>query len=953
MILLRALLILATLLGTIAPATAQRPSISAYRLRTEYLVNPVGIDEVRPRLSWVIESQERGQRQTAYRILVARTTKLLAENRGDLWDSGRVNSAESVGIVFSGAPLPSRQQCFWKVLVWDTDSKESTWSAPAQWSMGLLRDTDWTAQWISYKDQSLLHKSQKELFLPPARYYRKPFQVTKPVRRAVLYASALGVFDAYLNGSKISDEMFAPGWSDYHQRVYWRAFDITAQMAKGPNVIGAAVADGWYSGYVGYGMLVGYGPHKSGRAMYGKTPAFLGQLEVEFEDGTRQVVSTDPTWKVTTGPSLEADILMGETYDARLELRGWAQASGDDRTWSQAIRAQDNGSLKAPFFDAAGEREVELGFVRPKRMQAYAAPPVRPIEEIRAIAVTQPAPGVHIFNMGQNFSGVVRLKVRGTAGTRVVLRFGEMLHLNGKLMTENLRKARATDTYILRGDPKGETWTPRFTYHGFQYVEVSGFPGTPGLDAVTGVVVHSDTPLVSSFSSSDQMANQLHRNIIWTQRSNFLEVPTDCPQRDERLGWTGDAQTYARAATYNADTAAFYTKWLDDLKESQRPNGAFPDYAPYPMQHGSKLYSWGTGWMDAGVIVPYAVYKAYGDTRVIDRHYDAMVRFLKFRQSVSPDLRGTKIGNSWGDWLSIVGKTPLEYIDAAYFAHSTQLLAEMAAATNRQTDAERYSALAAQIGEVFQRDYLTADCKLNVDTQTAYALALSYNLIPTGCRQKAADRLALMIRNNGYHMTTGFLGTYPLLPVLSANGHHDLAVRLFQSREFPSWGYEVANGANTIWERWDSFTKEKGIHEPSMNSFSHYAFGAVSEWMFKTLGGIDSDGSGFQKILIRPGPPSPDSNPTTAPIGWVKSSYDSIRGQIVSNWRRDGKQFECEIVIPANTSATVWIPAASATDITEGGQNLTTSKGVRFLRMEGNKAVLAIESGAYRFATRI
>jgi len=905
------------ILALLSTAAAHASPLAASKLRTEYLTNPLAIDDPHPRLSWIIDSPERGARQSAYRIIV---TSGVGTGATQLWDSGKVDSNETINIPYTGKPLAPQQRCDWKVQVWNGENKPGPWSTPAFFQTGLKT---WSAEWISYKDDTPIHTSRKDLYLPAPRHYRKAFATAKKVRRATLYASALGIFDAYLNGKRISDAMFSPGWSDYKQRAYYRAFDATPFLKPGTNELSAIVAEGWYSGYVGYGLLVGYGPYKTGRSFYGKTPALLAQLELEMEDGSRTTIATNKTWQVATGPTLEADILMGETYDARLQ----------PTNWQPAILASENPQAKAPFSDKGGDREIELSFHPPAKMQAYSGPPVRPIQELRATKITEPTPATYIYDLGQNFSGVARLKVKGPAGTRVRVRFGEMLHKDGRLMTENLRRARATDTYILKGDPNGETWTPRFTYHGFQFVELTGLPAKPALDAVTGIVVHSDTPLTSKFSTSDEMANQLFRNIVWTQRSNFVELPTDCPQRDERLGWTGDAQTYARSATYNADTASFYTKWLDDLEEAQRPNGAFPDYAPYPMQHGSPQYSWGTAWMDAGIIVPYTVYKAYGDTRVIERHWDSMTRFIEFRKKLSPDLHGTKTGNSWGDWLSIGSNTPLEFVDAAYFAWSAKLMSEMATAAGKPFDQTLYP----RIRATFQQDYLKPDCSLSVNTQTAYVLALKYDLIPDNCRQASADKLAAMIAANNYHMTTGFLGTYPLLPVLSATGHHDLAVKMFQSREFPSWGYEVANGANSIWERWDSFTKEKGIHEPSMNSFSHYSFGAVVEWMFKTYAGIDTGDAGYKTIVIRPGEPS---------AGWVKAEYDSVRGMIVSNWRNTGQRYEAEITIPANTKATVYLPAKSAAGITLDG------KPAQPKRMETGRAVFEIEAGTYRFSSK-
>jgi alpha-L-rhamnosidase len=930
-------------------AAAAEPRLMVESLRTEYLENPSGLDEAAPRLSWKLTAKGRGARQTAYQILVASSERSLKKNRADLWDSGKVASGETTQIVYRGKALPSRQPCFWKVRAYSGSDKASTWSAMARWSMGLLTPQDWTARWISHKDTSALHQSRKELYLPPARYYRKEFQSAGKVRRAMLYASALGIYDAYVNGKRVSERMFAPGWSDYRKRAYYNTYDVTTLVEKGANTLGAVLAEGWYSGYVGYGLLVGYGPNKVGRYFYGKTPALVAQLEIEFENGERATIGTDENWRVATGAISEADILMGESYDARLEPQGWTRAGFDAGKWEPAIEAEKNGSTRATFHDRAGAREVELGFVRPPRMQAYSAPPVRPIEEIRPVSVVEQVPGVYVFDLGQNISGVARLKVRGEAGAKVRLRFGEMLHADGRLMTENLRKARSTDTYILRGEAAGESWTPRFTYHGFRFVEVTGFPGKPDRDAITGVVVHSATPLVSTFEASDPMANQLFRNIVWTQRANFVELPTDCPQRDERLGWTGDAQAYARTATYNADVAAFFTKWLDDLEEAQQDNGAFPDYAPYPMRHGGSGAAHGTAWMDAGVICPYMMYRAYGDTRVIDRHWDAMMRFMRFRHSNSPQFQGAKVGNEWGDWLSIGSRTPIEFIDAVYFARTSRLMAEMARATRRPSEAAMFDDWFAKIRARFAQDYLLEAGRLKIDNQTAYALALDADLLSGEMRAGAVRRLSELIERNKFRMTTGFLGTKVLLPVLSANHRHDLAARLFQSREFPSWGYEVDNGATTMWERWNSYTKNKGFFEPSMNSFSHYAFGAVAEWMFATLAGIDTVGAGFAHIAIKPEPPTVNSNPDRAPIDWVSASYDSIRGPIASRWKLTAQDFELEATIPANTSATVYVPAQAADEITEGGRPLARARGVKFVRMEDGRAVLEVVSGSYRF----
>lgn len=956
--------LLALLASTAAPSASAAPPLVTH-LRCEYLEEPLMVDTPRPRLFWQLESEVRGQCQTAWQVLVASSPHFLREDRADLWDSGRVSGQVSTHIEYAGRPLESRARCFWKVRVWDKDGKVSRWSDVASWTMGLLRPEDWQADWISFRDPTPLPTDRTRLHLPPAQFYRRCFTVQdKPVRRAVLYASALGIYEPWLNGRRASQDFFAPGWTDYRQRVYYRAHEVTGLIEPGTNVMGVVVADGWYAGYLGYGRLLGYGPHGTGRNIYGKTPALLAQLEIEFDDGTRQVLGTDPTWEVSgDGPYREADLLMGETYDARREDPNWCRppalrlaGTGPATlwTWEPALRATELGSVKAPFTDGAGMREQKFGFVRPSRLEAYPAPPVRFVQELPACSVTARPDGTYIFDLGQNFAGLARLRVRGPAGTVVRLRYGEMLHPDGRLMTENLRQARATDTYILRGEPGGEVYVPRFTYHGFRYVEISGYPGEPGPAAVTGVVLHSDTPLTSSFVCSDPMVNQLFQNVVWTQRANFLELPTDCPQRDERLGWLGDAQIYARTATYNADVAAFFTKWLREVAEAQLPAGPFPDYCPWPFQHGR---AFATAWTDAGVLVPQACWQAYGDRRLLERLWPAMTRFMAWRESRAVnDLGGLHPdANSWGDWLNLQEPTPLDFIDTTYLALTRRAMAAMATGLGRHDEAAAYQQQFERTRAAFAAKYLRPDGTLTVDTQTAYALALEADLIPESLKAATGARLAEKIRAHGVRMATGILGTRSLLPALSATGGHDLAVRLLQSRRFPSWGYAVENGATTIWERWDSFTLEHGFNgiaggqNASMNSFSHYAFGAVCEWMFRTLAGIDTAGPGFHRLRIRPRPPTLDSNPEHPSITWVRARYDALTGSVRVHWRVKAGQFALDLTVPANVSATVWLPTCDPSGVRESGRLLRRVQGLRRLGAVGNELALEVPAGTWRF----
>ena len=964
------------------------PGVMPMALKCEWLEGPEGIGSREPRLSWIVTAPDadRGQRQSAYRILAASEPALLEPGRADRWDSGRVDSGETLGIAYAGKPLASGDRVCWKVMAWDRDDRESAWSEPAAFSLGLLEAADWKGRWIAARDQAPLHAEPRKLHLPPARQYRKPFATAKPVKRAVLHGTALGIVDWSIDGRRVSEDLFEPGWADYHRRVHARSHDVTGLLAAaGPHCLGATVADGWYAGYVGYGLLVGYGPHKTGRNIYGKTPAILCQLDIDYADGSRESIVTDPSWQVTdSGPTREADLLMGERYDARRELAGWdtpsasgdgGSASGDTSAWQAAVLAETNAAEQAPFFEPGLSREVRVGFVKPAEIVSYAAPPIRITQELAATRVTEWKPGIFIFDFGQNFAGVVQLKVTAAAGTEITLRHGEMLHSDGRLMTENLRKARATDTYVCKGGGV-ETWTPRFTYHGFQFVEVTGLPaGTlPPLDTVMGLVLHNDTPLVGRFACSDDLLTRFWQNTQWTQRANFIEVPTDCPQRDERLGWMGDAQIYARTATFNADVAGFFTKWIDDVREAQRQDGvdagAYPDYAPYPFAHGKPGATFGTAWTDAGVICPWTMATVYGDRRLVERHWESMKRFMDWRARLDPQLEGVAAGNEWGDWLNVDETTPTAFIDLCEHAQSARMMTQMAFMLGRGDEGAVYSRRFEDLAASFRRNYLRADGMVAVDTQTACVLALEMGLVPDEKTAAVAQQLAGRIEKNGFRMATGFLGTKAILPVLSAHGHHDLACRLFQSREFPSWGYEVEQGATSVWERWDSFTREHGFegatgkNNAAMNSFSHYAFGAAMEWGFRTLAGIDTIDAAFARIRIRPRPPTPGSNPQRAVIEWVKADYDGPRGPIQSHWRRLDGGIEMRVRIPANTTAMVHVPARDAARVTEGeptgagglrdGLPVAAGDvpGVKVVEAGAGEVILEVGSGEYRFVGR-
>ena len=893
--------------------------LSPAELRCEYRADPLGIDVSRPRLSWIVTSAERGQRQTGYQVLVAGSEAILKLDKGDLWDSGQVKSDDTTAIVYGGKPLLSNQPCYWKVKVWDKDGKPSTWSSLAVWSMGLLEPSDWKGEWIGYDKPRATTASgpasgaakpeSAKLVLPPPSYLRVTFPVRKPVSRATVYSTALGIHDLHLNGQRVSDDYFNPGWTDYTRRVYYRAYDVTNRIHPGDNALGAILADGWYSGYVGFGKQ---------RDHYGKHTRFKSQLHLEYADGSTEIVATGTNWKAATGPIVEADFLMGETNDARAAVHGWDEPGFDDSRWRPVITGTE---------------------VKPL-IQAHPGPPVRPFAELRPKTITETKPGVYVLDLGQNFAGVLRLKIHGEPGQRVTLRFAERLSPDGTIYTTNLRSARCIDTYICDG--KGEeTWSPRFTFHGFQYVEITGLKSPPTVGTVTGVALSSDTPIVGRFECSDTMLNKLHSNGYWTQRANFIDIPTDCPQRDERLGWTGDAQVYIRTATLNCDVQAFFNKWLVDLIDGQRPNGQFPMVAPVKVAGDDG----GPAWADAGVICPWTIYQVYGDRRLLERQYPSMLKFVEFcRKRSTPELLPSTRYHCFGDWLSIGADTPKDVIFTAYFALSTKLTAEAAEVLGKTEDASRLHNLYRKIKAAFNNAYVSGDGRIKGDTQACYVLALAVDLVDGERARQAARYLVEDIEKYNNHLSTGFIGTKDLMLVLSKIGRHDVAYRLLFNDTFPSWGFSIKQGATSIWERWDGWTPEKGFQDPGMNSFAHYSFGAVYQWMVENIGGIKSDGPAYKQILIEPHPGGRLTHAET----W----YQSIRGQIATSWIKEGETLSLIATIPANTTATVILPASGPEAITENGRSLNQSEGVKVESSAAGRTVLKVGSGRYTFVTK-
>ncbi|MBN1491992.1 MAG: glycoside hydrolase family 78 protein [Phycisphaerae bacterium] len=915
--------------------------VSASRLRCEYLTDPLAIDAERPRLSWVVESDKRATMQTAYQILVATSPAALADDRGELWDSGKVASDATAQIEYAGSPLKTGTQVYWKVRVWTNHGEASPWSPIASWRMGMLSPDAWKAKWIS-SPRPL--PDEQQLPARPSPMFRKAFAVAKPVKRAIATVSALGLYELRMNGQRIGDHILAPEWTDYHTRVQYQAYDVTAALQPGDNAIAATLGDGWYAGRIGISHIVKNGPL---RGHYGKRLRFLMQMDIEYADGSTETVITDGTWKTTDdGPIRKACILDGEVYDARKEMPGWDAPGFDDAAW-QPVETQD--SIDAVLVAQPNE-------------------PIRVTEELKPIAITEPAPGIYVVDFGQNLAGWCRLSVEGNAGTTIRLRHAEVLKDDGHIYRDNLRMealaktdpnlgARQEDQFILRGDGT-ETFEPHFTYHGFRYVELVGLPTKPTTKTITARVFHSTPPMAGTFACSSDLLNQLMHNIVWTHRDNMHSIPTDCPQRDERLGWSGDMLVFAQPACFNMDMAAFFTKWARDLRDDQADDGRFPDFAPHPYD-ANKLFSGVPAWGDVGVVVPWCQYVNYGDKRALAAHFDAARRWVDWIQKNNPDLLWkNKRNNDYGDWLNgdtlkLEGfpkgeaQVPKEVFATAFFQHSTELVARMAAVLGREADAQKYAKLAGDIREAFQKAYITEDGRVQGHTQAGYALALHFNLMPEALREKAEDHMAERIAAYKNHISTGFHTTIMLMKELTRCGRSDLAYMLINNRTIPSWGYTIDQGATTIWERWDGYVEGRGFQDPGMNSFNHYAIGSVGEWMYRTILGINPDETqpGYKHFTLRP---VPGGGLTSA-----KGSYASIRGTIESAWMLDGDTLTLTIEVPANTTATLFVPATDTAAVTESGKPASEAEGVKFMRMEDGAAVYEVGSGAYRFASRL
>jgi len=824
-------------------------------LRCEYLREPMGIDVRQPRFSWVLGFQGRGELQTAYQILVSSSRALLDQDKGDQWDTGRTSSEEINQVAYQGKPLASGHTYYWKVRSWDKEGKASAYSDATTFEMGLLSRDEWKGQWIG-----------------GGRELRKEWALPAAVVRARAYVTALGYYELYINGRRIGHNVLDPAFTLYPKRVLYSTYDVTGALHAGPNAIGAMLGGGWATLSL-----------RSSFKGYYSSPALLVQLNVELEGGRQLSLASDGTWKAAGGPIVSDSVYNGEVYDARQETPGWNRPGFDDSSWRAAtVSAGTSGAISAESM-----------------------PPIRVVREAIPLSFSNPHPGVYVFDMGQNMSGWVRLRVAGPAGTRVQMRFAEVIYPDGSINTENIRSAKSRDVYILRGGGT-ETYEPRFTYHGFRYVELTGYPGTPNLDTLRARVVHTAVDAVGGFSTSNETLNQIQRLIVWSQLTNLFSIPTDCDQRDERQGWMGDAQVTGEEAVMNFDMAAFYTNFIRDIHDEQGEDGTLTDTVPHRFGSRPADPAWGTAYPQ----LTWYMWQYYGDKRILEENYEGVKRYVEF-------LRGRASGNIlsysyYGDWVSVV-RTPGEFVSAAYYYYDVELLARMAGVLGRNEDAQAYQQLGAQIrAAINQKFYDSAAGNYANGSQTANAMALGLGLPSGEARGKVADNLTndvLYERNT--HLTTGFIGVKFIMPVLTEMGRSDLAYELAEQTTYPSWGYMIKQGATTLWELWQNKTG------PSMNSQDHAMFGSVGAWFYQALAGIRmaADSTGYRQMVIEPH--------VVEDLRNASASVETLRGTVASSWTHDPGKLTLEVTVPAGSDARVVIPREEQMDtvtVTESGR---------------------------------
>lgn len=891
-------------------------------LDCEYRRGWLGAGCGQPRFNWKLGSDRRNTVQTAYRLQVAAGG---GSFESPLWDSGKVDSDRSIQVYYEGPALEPRTLYYYRVKVWDGAGRESDWSREEWWETALGSSAsaeEWQARWIT-PDPARIGPAEKAAFL-----LRRSFTLRSGIREARIYASAAGLYELYLNGQRVGEDLFTPGWTAYESRLQYQTYDVTGHLREGGNALGVQLGDGWYKSPLTW--------QEGLSNLYGDRRAVLLQLHVRYEDGTEETVGTDGTWRSATGPVLLSELYEGEIYDAGLERRGWSRAEYDASDW-------------------AGTEVLELPYSTLVPQENW---PVRVTEVLKPQQVVRTPDGATLLDMGQNMVGRIRMRLAAPKGAVVRLTHAEVLDKEGNFYAENLRSAKQVLKYTASGDGE-EEYAPAFTFMGFRFVKVEGLENWTDeryLNSFTGEVIHSDMPRTGEFECSDPLVNRLQANILWGQRGNFLDVPTDCPQRDERLGWTGDAQVFVGTAAYNFQVGPFFTKWLRDLKADQKQDGSVPFVIPDVLKYSndpngdSSRYT-SAAWGDAAVICPWSIFLAYGDDRLLAEQYGSMKAWVEYIRSQGEDEHLWNTGFHFGDWLgldakegSYVGATPRDLIATAFYAYSTRLVRDAAVALGHAEDVRTYSERLAKIEARFRYEFVTPGGRLAAPTQTAHALVLMFGLAEGETRMRIARDLNDLVVSNDYHLTTGFVGTPHLCQVLSDNGYHETAVKLLMQESYPSWLYSVTQGATTIWEHWDGIKPDGSLWSRDMNSYNHYAYGAIGEWMYRTLAGLDRDGSvpAYKRILIRP-------RFAAGKLDYARTALESPYGRIESGWTVDGSGTEVHVRIPANAEAEVVLPKAPLSRITESGTALERAPGIRSVTESESEVRLLIGSGEYKF----
>ena len=884
----------------------------------EFFANPLGYSLDDLSFSWKLPilkdengAERKNIKQSAYQIVVAKTPEDF--EKSPVWDTGKVLSDKSVQVAYQGEPLVSRDKLYWKVRYWDENGVVSNWSDVNFFEAGLLQNSDWQGKWISATEPrtKLMRKINRPAwkseyfsdYVSPA-YFRKQVNLNKAIKSARLYVASKGIFEFYINGKKVGNEFWGTGWTDYNKRIQTNTYDITKMFESGDNTIGAIIADGWYSGRIAWKM--------DERGFYGERPELLAQVEITYKDGSKDVIATDQSWKYSFGGIITSDIYDGETFDARKEPNGWNENDFDDSQW------------KTP-----NAKNVEkLPLLEPRRNQ-----PIVVKDVLSPISITKIGEGKFVFDMGQNMVGWAKIKVPADNGRTYKIAFSEMLNKDGTLYTCAYRSCQSEDFYTSAGGRLYDTWSPKFTYHGFRYVEVSGFDKNvnPKPDWVEGIVLYNDMQMTGSFFCNKPLVNKLQSCIQWGQRGNFFSTPTDCPQRNERLGWTGDAQIFCPTASFNMNVLGFFTKWTLDLADTATEDGKIAHVAPNCL--GEKNGG-SPAWSDAIVICPWEIYMAYGDEKILRNNYQAMKNWVAYMKNESKNFIRANCG--YGDWLqpSITqldkktvkekynipdnrhGGTPRQLIGTAYFIRCADLMAKIANILGNNDDEKYYLNLAKDVRASFTNNFVKLDGTVKGDTQTAYLLTLAFDCAPESLRKKIFENFIKTLEKTNYHLDTGFVGTPLLNPVLTRFGRNDLAYKLINNTTYPSWLYPITQGATTMWERWNSYSHKDGFGDVGMNSFNHYSYGAIGQWLYRSVAGIwyDENQAGYKNILFEPKP--------YGDFNFAGATHETPYGTATSSWKISDGVMEWTVIIPPNSTGTLTFPTDKPKTIRVNGMSV-------------------------------